>query len=458
MLERRIDDLNARFLAAVQPHADLLGAYFDRDSPVLGEVRDARMYSIGDRLPVPPPLVPKEITARLAGLHRAFRFGLRHVFENRMGGSWSRLADELRLDWPVHRYLHGARLPTWARIGRPDVVIAGDHITMVEPNVGTSCGGMPDADVVGRLFEQAPIIGEYLHRVRAVRRDAVRPVARLIEQQLAQLDRPSDELVVVLERAAELADPAYYHCTMLARELRRHGVRAEPAAAEDLQVGAGAVSYAGKRVGVVYRMCGEQPDPVGFYPALSPILDAARRGVVSMVDDLSDQIAGNKTIFVVLSEELDAGHLPSSAHVALASFVPWSRILDDRKTTVDGRTVNLPSFCAAERENLVLKPGSGFQGRGVTIGEEVTAAEWHAALQAALESDEPWLVQRLIRTAPTRVAISRSSTLVSEETFVDYGYYAVGGTIAVAGIRKSAPFGAPSRKIKPPVFAPMFFV
>ncbi|WP_406730083.1 hypothetical protein [Streptomyces sp. NBC_01794] len=458
ILEYEIAKLNMAFHEYVAPHAELLGSYFDADGEALREVRDACMYSIGERLPVPPPLVPTALTKRLKGLHQAFRSGLNHVYENRMDASWERLADELRLDGPSNRYIRASRRPRWAHIGRPDVVIHGDVVTMVEPNVGTSCGGMPDADLLARIFMEAPVIGDFLRGIGATPGDAIGPIASLIRAEMKSQATEPDGLVVVIERQEELANPGFYHCTMLARELRRHGIKAEAAAVEDLEVAEDAVTFQRQKVAVVYRMCGEQPDPVGLYPKLAPLIDSAADGNVSLLDDLGDQIAGNKTILAVLSEEVDAGRVPEPTATLLRSFIPWSRILSDTKSLIDGSSVDLLAWCEAQQQDLVLKPGTGFQGRGVTIGCEVEPAQWREVIESAISSSEAWLVQRLVRTKPTRIAISRSGTLTHEENFVDYGYYVAGDAIGIAGIRKSAPFGKMTRKVKPPVFAPLFFV
>jgi hypothetical protein len=264
-------------------------------------------------------------------------------------------------------------------------------------------------------------------------------------------------MVVVTELAAELADPTFYHCEVFAGELRRHGMWAEVAAIEDLDV-AGDVTLAGRRCGLIYRMCGEQPDPAGNLPVLGAVSDAGRRGAVAVVDDLGDQIAGNKTILAVLSEEIEHDRLSPALRQRLAGFVPWTRVLEVASTTVDGGNVDLLPWCLAHQANLVLKPGAGFQGRGVTLGCEVTAADWSATVDRAVAADEPWLVQRLQRSDPHPVSVARQGQLVGEHPFVDWGYYAVGSTVPSAAIRRNSPPGTFTRRIKRAGITPVFIV
>jgi hypothetical protein len=74
----------------------------------------------------------------------------------------------------------------------------------------------------------------------------------------------------------------------------------------------------------------------------------------------------------------------------------WTRILSDRKTTLpDGQMGELLAFARRDREQLVLKPNRAYGGEGVVIGPSQTAAEWDAAIDAALADSARWVVQQL---------------------------------------------------------------
>ncbi|MGW0801422.1 hypothetical protein [Nonomuraea sp. NPDC002799] len=445
--------------AYAQEHATELAAYFDDAGVALSGLRDSRLSCcVGDRMPVPPALVPREVADRFARCHRAFQQALDLIFEARLRGSWDRLAEALRLEEPTFRYVDATRRPRWMTIARPDVVIHDDAVTMVEPNAGSSCGYMPDADILGRLFEEAPFIGDFLRQRGARRTEVVGALAAYLRERLvAAGESPSEARILVIEFRADLGG-ACDDCHGLSQELRRHGLRAEAAAVEDLDVSDSGVAYAGKRCSLLYRVAGEEPDPVGNYPMLAPILAAGRAGRVVIVDDLDDAIALNKTILATISEELDAGNLPPALRDVLATFVPWTRVVEDVQVDVDGSTVDLLKWCADNRESLVLKPGAGYGGRGVTIGCESESARWLTALDEAVASGEAWLVQRIAKSHPTMASIVKDGSLASEPTYVDYGYFAVSDTVPAAIVRKSPPFGRPSRRVKNGGCGPVFVV
>lgn len=453
-LEQRIEALNQDVQSWARQNADELVAYYDTVRPVLAGIPD-------DRLAVMPVLVPRETGVLFAQNHQAFKQALGIIFEERFGRSWSRLAEALRLEAPSLRFVDLARPPRWPTMARPDVVIHGDTMTLVEPNAGSSCGGrMTDADILGRLFEESPLIYEILSKFGA-RRTALMPTvaADLRSRLLAAGEVPDAALVVVAEFRADMGGPDdEYH--RLARELRSQGLRATAAAVEDLDVDDDGVAYAGERCALIYRFAGEEPDPTANYPVLRPILAAGRHGRVIIVDELDDAIAMNKTILATVSEELDAGRLPRELTERLTGFVPWSRVLEETYASVDGDLVDLPAWCLMHREALVLKPGAGYQGRGVTIGCETGTAQWAEAIGEALSATEAWLVQRLARSSPARASTIRCGSLVSEETYVDYSYFAIGGNVPAAMVRKSARFGtgSPSRRVKFGPYGPVYIV
>ncbi|KAB1158726.1 hypothetical protein F6X68_10360 [Micromonospora sp. AMSO12t] len=85
-------------------------------------------------------------------------------------------------------------------------------------------------------------------------------------------------------------------------------------------------------------------------------------------------------------------------------YVPWTRILADRRTSRAGREVELLPFVLANRDLLVLKAGLGESGKQVVIGGEVDQATWESAVAEAA-ADGTSVVQDFVAPRTCRVSL-----------------------------------------------------
>ena len=72
-------------------------------------------------------------------------------------------------------------------------------------------------------------------------------------------------------------------------------------------------------------------------------------------------------------------------------FIPWTRVVSNRKTTHGSQTVDLPEFIQKHREELVLKPNNSTGDLHSYNGWETDEAGWDRALRTALRT--PYVVQ-----------------------------------------------------------------
>ncbi|AWK09256.1 hypothetical protein SSP531S_06610 [Streptomyces spongiicola] len=85
-------------------------------------------------------------------------------------------------------------------------------------------------------------------------------------------------------------------------------------------------------------------------------------------------------------------------------YLPWTRILSERKTDRGGRPVDLLPFVLRNRHLLVLKAGLGESGRQVVIGREVGQAGWESAVGDAVGGGTS-VVQDFVEPQTCRVAL-----------------------------------------------------
>jgi hypothetical protein len=125
-----------------------------------------------------------------------------------------------------------------------------------------------------------------------------------------------------------------------------------------------------------------------------PMVRAVRDRAVCMVNPFRCKILHKKSSLAVLSDERNAKLFSAEDLAAIGAIVPWTRLVEERKTQLEGKSIDLVPYIAENRTGLVLKPNDDYGGAGVVLGWTVDDAEWTAALQRAIA--EPYIVQHRV--------------------------------------------------------------
>ena len=126
----------------------------------------------------------------------------------------------------------------------------------------------------------------------------------------------------------------------------------------------------------------------------NPVLRAVRDRAVCMVNPPACKVLHKKASLAVLSDERNAHLFDHEARGAIAEHVPWTRVVEERRTTFDGREIDLVPWTVEHKDDLVLKPNDEYGGKGIVLGWEVAPDAWQSALRTALAT--PYIVQRRI--------------------------------------------------------------
>ncbi|MGH7695483.1 MAG: hypothetical protein ACRENH_10900 [Gemmatimonadaceae bacterium] len=124
------------------------------------------------------------------------------------------------------------------------------------------------------------------------------------------------------------------------------------------------------------------------------VVRAVRERAVCMVDGFRCKILHKKASLAVLSDEANASMFDDNERAAIADCIPWTRVVEERRSTYMGRPVDLVPFIHEQREQLVLKPSDAYGGEGVVLGWKTDDAAWAAAVRTALGS--PHIVQERV--------------------------------------------------------------
>lgn len=182
--------------------------------------------------------------------------------------------------------------------------------------------------------------------------------------------------------------------------------------------------YAGDfKVDIIYKrvLCTELIHKLGME---SDVVRAVREGAVFITNSFSAKLLAKKASLAVMSDEINA-HLFSPEELdAVAAHIPWTRRVQDRKTTYEGEEVDLLEWVADNQNKLVIKPNDEYGGSGVIIGWEVDSERWNAAIKHALTT--PHVVQERVQSIQRDYPAWINGQLDISKRYVDadpYAYY-----------------------------------
>ena len=273
-------------------------------------------------------------------------------------------------------------------------------------------------DALADVFVDLPAMREFARHYAFVAPPARPGVLRALLDAWRQWSggRAAPRRIVILDWREV---PTYREFVLFAEYFESRGLPCIIGDPRDCEYRDGTLYCAGEAVDFVYKrvLLSELVERGGLD---HPVIRAVRARAVCMVNPFPCKILHKKASLAVLSDEANAHLFAPDEAAAVAAHVPWTRVVDERRTTYAGRPVELLPFIARERERLVLKPNDDYGGAGIVLGWEVDAAAWDGAIRAALATphivqervaipSEPYpslvdgrarLVDRLVDTAP----------------------------------------------------------
>jgi hypothetical protein len=105
---------------------------------------------------------------------------------------------------------------------------------------------------------------------------------------------------------------------------------------------------------------------------------------VCVVNSFRSKLLHKKMTFALLSDEAYHRYLSEDEWAVCRRHVPWTRKVCEGSTSYGGKRVDLVEHLLRCQERLVLKPNDAYGGKGVTVGWEVSRAQWETAIDRAL--------------------------------------------------------------------------
>jgi len=276
---------------------------------------------------------------------------------------------------------------------RPDLVIGPDGPQFLEFNVSGALGGVVESQSRLAVWNRLHADEEGRTPYRSPNPLAVRTeMFRSLSAELALAPR----VAVVGSSRVSGVHPRYFE--MEADYYNSHGLTASFFEPEELHRAWDCAPNLRHPIGLRNFTIPDW-DEAGVDTA--PVQDALDHGCV-LVGTQTSTFMHSKLTMGLLSE--GRPWMTEGERRLVERYLPWTRILSERRTERQGRQVDLLPFVLANRELLVLKAGLGDCGKQVVIGRQVDQAEWESAVGEAVVGGTS-VVQQFVEPQTCRVAL-----------------------------------------------------
>jgi uncharacterized circularly permuted ATP-grasp superfamily protein len=295
-------------------------------------------------------------------------------------------------DWEDELVALDPGFPEPTPSGRFDAFFASEtDLVFTEFNTETTAGA-GYSDSLARLFQGLPAFQEFSRRFMTWpvidRAGVLHALADSYRRWRGASTAPPRVAILDWRDA-----PTFAELVLFYDYFRAMGVEARIVDPRDLEYEDGKLRAGEFHATLVYRRvaAGELAARCGLD---HPLIRAARDRAACIVNPFRGLLLGKKAAVAVLSDEQNTELFTPEQRKLIAAHVPWTRVVEDRRTTADGAAVELVPYVLTNRETLVLRPNDGLGAEGTVPGWQVDQPAWEAAVRRALE--EPFVVQRKV--------------------------------------------------------------
>jgi hypothetical protein len=276
---------------------------------------------------------------------------------------------------------------------RLDAFLLSDSLHFAEYNA-ESPAGLAYTQRLCELFDGLPVMERFRGRYRVRFNPTIKP---LLDALLASYrdwgGRATPPTIGIVDWRSV---PTWTEFELLRAAFTDLGVPTIVCDPGDVTFEGGALVCDGVKIDILYRRV-LMNDVIAQREHCAALVEAYAAKSVCMANTFRCKLAHKKAFFAVLTDERNAHLFSDDDLSAIKAHIPWTRVVADEATSMNGARQSLLALVVRNRETLVLKPNDEYGGTGVTLGWETSARDWDAALNAALGDPKgSWVVQERI--------------------------------------------------------------
>lgn len=247
------------------------------------------------------------------------------------------------------------------------------------------------SDALADVFLNLPVMAAFARRYNAVPPPA-RPgvVNALLDSYAEWRGRRELPRIAILDWKEV---PTYSEFLLFADYFRQQGIECAVVDPREVTYRQGRLTAGDYHITLIYKrvLISELLERGGMD---HPVVQAVRDRAVCMVNPFRCKPLYKKASLAVLSDEGNARLFTAEQQEAILEHIPWTRVVEERKTSFDGQPIDLLPFLADNKDRLVLKPNDDYGGKGIVLGWTVDAERWSEAIRTALQT--PYVVQQRV--------------------------------------------------------------
>lgn len=314
---------------------------------------------------------------------------------------------------------------------RLDAFITGEEVKFVEYNAENP-SSLTDQSGLNQVLFEIPALERFAESYRLRQFDTA---AALLKTLLATFkewggrDATPNVAIVDWDNL-----PTRHEFMLLRNYFVGCGVPTIICAPDELEYTGGVLRRGDFRVDLVYKRviihellerCGET----------CPLVRAYAEHSVCLVNNFRCKALHKKAGFALITDDENARLFTDAERQVIRECVPWTRRVEERETTHEGKRVDLLEHLRRGRERFLLKPNDDYGGRGLSFGAKLSASEWDDALADALAND--FVVQEALDLHTEVFPVFNEGGWALQPMYVDTNPFLFCGRVEGAMVRLS---------------------
>ena len=304
---------------------------------------------------------------------------------------------------------------------RLDAFLLPDSLNFAEYNA-ESPAGLGYTQRLCELFDEMPAMRTFRQGRRVRFNATIEPMLEALVASYREWGGRADPPTIAIVDWREV--PTWSEFEILREAFTARGVPTIACDPRELTLDNGTLACGETRIDLVYRRVLIN-DILARSEDCAALVRAYAEKAVCVANTFRCKIAHKKAFFAVLTDERNAELFSEAEQAIIAAHVPWTRILADADTMVQGRRQRLMRLAEDHRESLVLKPNDEYGGTGETLGWETAPSEWYTALNSALNMPAgTWVIQERIPVRREMFPMfDASGSVTMRDMLVDFAPY-----------------------------------